>query len=956
MENEFDLLGKRLKKVVTERFDSPTFIQKESIPHILEGKNMLLISETGSGKTESVLFPVFDLFLRKERKPISILYITPLKSLNRDMLKRILWWGKKLDFDVSVRHGDTTQYERSMQAANPSDMLISTPETLQTVLVGKVMRKHLSNVKWVVIDEIHELVDNKRGTQLSLGLERLKRLTGGFQIIGLSATVGSPDKVASFLGNNVKIVNAAKEKKVKIKVTCPGVRTEDVSTSKRINVSPETSSRVREIISQIKKRESVLVFTNTRESAEVLSSRLKILEPNVKAEVHHSSLSKNIRINAEKDFRDQKLKALLCTSSLELGIDIGSIDFVLQYLSPRQVMKLLQRVGRAGHSMEKVSEGIILGGDTDDCFEAAVIAKQSQDRKIEETRVYEKALDVLGHQITGLVLEDYEIPMDKAYSLVKRAYPYHKLTEAEFFDVCRLMEKLGVLWINDLDQERVEKYMRGEIPREDRFKGRKHKDLFLRRRKNAWTYYYHNLSTIPDVKSYKIHDVFTNQNVGTLDAGFIALHGGPGQGFIVKGQAWRILDVGENSVMIEPMAGIEAAVPAWEGELIPVPFDIAQGVGRLRRGIAENIKDDPVSFVSENYPVSLRVAKKLVSDVKSQLSWGLPTDKEVLVEYGGEHVVFHTCFGSLVNDTIGRVLSVLLTERLGSVGLQTDPYRIILKTNGWKEATEVFLDLKPSVIENILKDSLPGTELFHWRFLHVAKRLGIISRGADFGKGYLKKIVEVYQDTPAYEEAFNEVMHDKVDVSKAREILELLRKKEIKVTIREGISPVGRRALERRHEIIPPNRPEKEILEIYKKRLLGTRVGLLCCNCGKWTTIKEIRTISGDLECQKCKSKLISIVPKRYLLEAQQLVLKKVKNEKITKEEKKWLDHTIDLASLVIASGKDAAVVLAGRGVGLRTAGRILAKMRTGDELIKEILRAERNYIKTRRFWSTGES
>jgi len=952
----FTALGGKLENLVRQRFERPTEIQKESIPLALEGKNLLLISETGSGKTESILLPVFSQFLKKEHNPISILYITPLKSLNRDLLKRILWWSKKLDFDVSVRHGDTTQYERSMQAANPSDMLISTPETLQSIMVGKVMRKHLRNVKWVVIDEIHELVDNKRGAQLSIGLERLKRLAGDFQVIGLSATVGSPEKVASFLGKGFRIIDAAREKKISLSVDSPGTGPEDVLLSKKLLLSPETAARVRKIRDIVRKKESVLVFTNTRESAEVISSRLKVIDPGLPLETHHSSLSKEVRISAEKDFKEQRLKALLCTSSLELGIDIGAIDFVLQFLSPRQVMKALQRVGRSGHSISRVSEGLIVGGDSDDCFESAAIAGNAAKRKIEKTSVYEKALDVLGHQLTGLVLEDYEIPLDQAYSLVKKAWPFRKLSEAEFFEVCVLMERLGVLWINYKDGGFVEMYKSGKIKREDRFKGKALKDLVLKRRRNAWTYYFQNLSTIPDVRKFKVHDVFSNRPVGTLDAEFIALHGSPGQGVIVKGQAWRILDIGESRVMVEPMSGIEAAVPAWVGELIPVPFEIAQKVGSIRREVADLLekKKDPVPFLAEKYPITKRVAKKLVNAVKEQSAWGtLPTDRKVLVEYDNENIIFHTCWGSLVNDTIGRVLSVLLTERLGSVGLKIDPYRIVLKTSGfaWREAAELFMDLNPKRVETVLKDSLPNTELFHWRFLHVAKRLGIIERNAEFGKGYLRKIIEAYSNSPVYQEALNEIYQDKLDLEKTREVLKLVREKKIKITIKEGVSPLGKGALARRYEIVPPERPEKEIFEIFKKRLLETKIGLVCCNCGKWVSIFRVRDIPENIKCEKCSARLISVVPKRYLIEAQEIILKKLQKKKLSKEEERWLSMATDTASIVLAHGREAALTLAGRGVGLKTSGRILAKMQTGDELIREILHAERNYVKTRRFW-----
>ncbi len=950
MKDAFSMFGKRLESLVRERFEGPTPIQKETIPLILRGRNVLSISETGSGKTESVLLPVFSLFLEKERKPISILYITPLKSLNRDLLNRIVWWSRKLDFEVSVRHGDTSQYERSMQAANPSDMLISTPETLQSILVGKVMRNHLKNVKWVVIDEIHELVDNKRGAQLSLGLERLRRLAGSFQTIALSATVGSPKKVASFLGRGFSIIDAAREKKTLITVDSPGAGPGDAPLSKKLLLSPEAAARVRRIRELVAQKESSLVFTNTRETAEVLSSRLRIADPSLLLETHHSSLSKEVRIRAEKDFRESRLKALLCTSSLELGIDIGAIDFVLQFMSPRQVMKLLQRIGRSGHSIERVSEGMILSGDSEDCFESAVIARDALQRRIEATSVYEKALDVLGHQLVGLALEDYTVPMDRAYSIIRKAYPFRNLGQKEFFDVCVLMERLGGLWINYRDEKVLEKYRSGEISREDRFKGFGLGDFLLRRRRTSWTYYYGNLSTIPDVRNYKVHDVFSNKPVGTLDAEFIALHGGTGQGVIIKGQAWRILDVGDSKVMVEPMSGIEAAIPAWEGDLIPVPFEVAQAVGGLRRGIAERLgKGDPAGFAMESFPVTRRAARKMIRLVKDQAKWGhVPTDREMLVEYDSENVIIHTCWGSLVNDTVGRVLSVLLTGKLGSVGLQTDPYRIVLKTpgSGWKVALETFMDLKPGRLETALRESLPLTELFH-----VAKRLGIIARDADFGKGYLRKIIEAYSNTPAHEEAMNEIFQDKLDLPKASEALSLLRDGKVRITVKEGISPMGRKALDRRYEVVPPERPEKEIFGIFKKRLLATRIGLVCCNCGDWASMREVKDVPPELECPKCGAKLISVVPSRRLLDAQQLVKKKLSGKKLSKDEQKWLDHALDTASLMLSHGKDAALTLAGRGVGLKTAGRILARLQEGDDLVHEVLRAERNYVKTRRFW-----
>ncbi|HLD77563.1 MAG TPA: DEAD/DEAH box helicase, partial [archaeon] len=605
-----------LKRLVRARFSEPTEIQRQVIPHVLAGRNALVISETGSGKTESVLLPIFDLWVRERAKaeaaadaahvaehtqdaaagaglkpkkgppafaralkPISILYLTPLKSLNRDLLSRVEWWAEKLGFEVAVRHGDTSQHERSMQAANPADLLISTPETLQSVLVGKVMRQHLANVRWVVVDEVHELVDSKRGVQLTVGLERLKELiknAGGAepQLIGLSATVGSPALVAEWLRGSsapVTVVNASSAKRIAIRVSSPEATAKDRELAQELHMSPETTARLRMIAEHIREKEAVLVFTNTRESAEALSSRLRVLDRTLPIETHHSSLAKDVRISAEQRFKSQELKALLCTSSLELGIDIGAVDFMVQYMSPRQVLKLLQRLGRAGHSLRKVSEGTIIASDIDDCFESAVIGRLALQRWVEETHCYEEALDVLGQQIIGLALEEYKIPLEKAYGIVRKAYPYRNLSKERFIAVARLLEKLRLLWVNEpgsgfsivgaetrsATASGLEDMTRPEAASEleEAAPFAEDGELALKRSKRAWEFYYGNLSTIPDSKHYQIFDTYAQKPVGSLDAEFVAMHGTPGTAFIVKGSPWRILEVTQDQVLVEPMGG-----------------------------------------------------------------------------------------------------------------------------------------------------------------------------------------------------------------------------------------------------------------------------------------------------------------------------------------------------------------------------------------------------------------
>ena len=950
----FDLLSPELQKHVKERFRNPTPIQEKTIPTILSGKNVLILASTGSGKTESSLLPIFDKIIREKPSQISTLYITPLRALNRNLQDRLYWWAGKLDLDISTRHGDTTQYERSKQAANPPDIMISTPETLQSLLVGKTMREHLKNVKYVVIDEVHELVGSKRGVQLSLALERLKNLAQrDIQIIGLSATVGSKEDVARFLiGNSdrdIEILDVSGGKKLDINVQSASItkenRTEIKELADKGSVPIQVAARLNKIWELTKNKESVLIFTNTRESAEILSSRLKILDNSIEA--HHSSLSKNVRIEAERKFKEREIKKLVCTSSLELGIDIGSIDFVLQFMSPRQVSKLLQRVGRSGHDLQRISNGVIIAGEIDDVLESTSIAKLAMEKKIEQTPVYGKSLDVLAHQIVGLALEG-DIELDKAYDILRKASPFEKLGRDEFFEVCMFMDKLGYLWVND-------KFTPGKV--------------FIRRKKKSWEYYYGNLSTIPDVKNYQLFDTISNQAVGSLDAEFVALNGNPGTNIICKGLCWKIIELRNDRLYVEPVGGIEAAIPAWEGELIPVPEEVAKTVADIRKNVALKIglKEDSkkiTGWLKENYPVAQEVAEDIFEIIKKQVAFGfVPDNDNILVEYGNPpedietdqnfRVIFHTSFGSLINDTIGRALTTALTNSMGSVGLKIDPYRIVLtlQSQNWQAVLDVFNNLKSADLDNLLEINLTNTDLFRWRFLHVAKRFGIISKGADYSKAYLRKIIDIYSKSPVYKEALNEIFEEKLDIPGAKKAVESIRKGKIKIKIMEGISPLGKLGLGRKFEIVPPDKPEKEILEMFRQRLENTEVGLVCCNCAKWSAIYTVRNLPKAIICPLCGARLVGIVPEKYADDARKLIKKNLERKKLTQQEKKWLNMTLDSGSLVITYGTDAARALAGRGVGVATAKRILSKQSKGDDLLRDILEAERQYAKNRRFW-----
>lgn len=945
--DEFAKLNKKVKNPLSELgIKKPTLIQRKAIPPLLAGKNSLLIAPTGTGKTEAALLPVFSQYLDEKREEgIKIIYIAPLRALNRDMLKRHQRWEEYLDVDIQVRHGDTTRYQRRKQALNPPDMLITTPETLQAILPGSRMKEHLRSVKWVVVDEVHELAESKRGTQLTLALERLARLGGKFQRVGLSATVGNAEETGKFLVGSereVEIVDASSTEKMSVSVDSPMPSEEDAELSDELNAQPSMIARLRRIKNLIEDHESTLTFVNTRETAETLGSRLKFWDSDFPVRIHHGSLSRGYRISSEDEFRDGELKSIICTSSMELGIDIGAIDFVIQYGSPRQVKRFIQRVGRSGHKISAASEGVIIATDPDDVMESEVIAKKSLTQELEPTKIHENSLDVLAHQIVGFNLDGVREP-EEIFQFVKDSYPYRDLSEEDFNSVIQQLQDESLLWKNK------EGISRG---------------------KRTWKYYYTNLSMIPDIKHYKIHDIISGESIGTLDEEFVISRVDLGATFICQGRAWKVVEVEEDQVRVEPIDDPYGAVPAWEGELIPVNYETSQEVGEYRSKVEKLIEKG-----MSDEEITKKLEKEFPAD-KDAIEWSvnylrehyeeapIPTQKNFVIETYKNFAVLHAPLGTIVNKTFAQILTALLSTRIGtSVGVKSDPYRIAFRFPSREDVSaleETLSELESDYLEPLLEKILSQSSIFRWKLLHVAKRFGAISKDAEFSEIKGKRLVKAYENTPLWKETEREVRLEKMNIIKLKETIKKINQNQIKIrktrrSEKQGPTPIGLPILNELAmggELVVPERAEREIIKALKRRLQNKQVNLFCLHCYDWSTLTRVRRLEEQPECGNCGARLLAMIPRRKR-GVKKALKKEKKNKKLKDEEKEAVKRARKSANLIITHGKKAITAMAGRGVGPATASRILSmQYKNENKFFKAILDAERVYARTHQFWN----
>ncbi|MGA2664931.1 MAG: DEAD/DEAH box helicase [Nitrososphaerales archaeon] len=924
----------------------PTPPQAEASPLIADGQNVLVIAPTGSGKTETAMLPLLSrLVERGHGEGISIVYITPLRALNRDMLRRLETWCTRLSLKIEVRHGDTPLSQRQRQSRDPPDVLVTTPETLQAMLPGSRMRRNLSTVRAVVVDELHNLIESKRGVQLTVGLERLRDVAGDFQLVALSATVGSPEEAGRFIfgGAEHRVVRAVIPKEFKYRVEYPTPSSADGEISRETFSGVDLAARLSLINEQIESHRSTLIFVNSRTLAEMLGEKLNRLRGDVG--VHHGSLPREERERVEGAFKEGRLRALVCTSTLELGIDIGSVDLVVQYMSPRQVTSLIQRVGRSGHDLKRTSEGVLIAVSADDVLESAASIEEARLGRLEETRPYHNSLDVLTHQVAGYLMDHGSLERGEVLARVRRAYPFRDLTGETFQ---RVVEYMGQL-----------RKLRADGTRLSMTRGTRE-------------YYFQNLSMIPDETRYLVIDLANNQSVGILGMEFVLLRAKVGLHFILKGRVWQIEKIADDrKIYVTSTDDPLAAVPGWDGEMLPIPYGLAQKTGALRGEVASLLASsgsDPeasATGMTARHPVSVEGARMVVDEVHEHLRLGapLPTDRVVLLEGWQKYLIVHSCFGESINRTLAYTFEEVLSRK-GLIRLwYLDGYRIMIELTvdsaelDLRKLADELYGMAPEEFERTYAVAAQRNFPFPARVKAIAERFGALRRGQFIAHPNLCSLPTRFENTPVFEESLQETGRDLLDMRRAKELLVSVAQGAVRVETfqsEDKPTPVAYHILYRYldvPELVAPDSLARTTIERMKLSIYGTAIELVCMKCGLAQGPTSIGELADEPHCTTCGSGLLA--PAFWNSgQVAGLVGRKLRGDALGEDERTEVAKDRRAADLVLSYGRRAVVAQAVYGVGPQTAARILARMEEDEEkFYRDLLEAKLKFIETRPFW-----
>jgi ATP-dependent helicase Lhr and Lhr-like helicase len=835
----FNVLCPLVRNWFKDKFKEFSPPQKFSIMNIHSRENTLISSPTGSGKTLSAFTAILNELIQLSGKDIIenkvyCVYISPLKALANDIEKNlnqpldeikkyaektIKGSSSKIDIRVAIRTGDTTTSEKAGMLKKVPHIIITTPESLGIMLTSPKLREKFQSVEWVIIDEIHAIASSKRGTQLSVGIERLSALVKKsnpnheFTRIGLSATVSPLEKIAQFLVGMenadlekfrpCKIIDVQNIKKMDLKVLSPvpNLIEADYKT---------TYDKMYELLDKlIQDHKTTLIFTNTRSATERVVHHLKDrfpknyvkLNDDGKTEeydgvdeksfigAHHSSLSKEHRLNIENRLKEGKLKCVVSSTSLELGIDIGYIDLVILLGSPKSVARALQRIGRSGHKLHDISKGRIIVLDRDDLVECSVLLKAAIEHKIDKVDIPENPLDVLAQEIFGMAVEESR-SLDEVYGIVKSSYSYRNLERKDFIEVIRYLTGQYV----SLEDRNV--YAKIWYDESNGMIGKKGK--------MARVLYMTNIGTIPDESFIKVKLQGNKDDdkafIGKIDENFLERLK-RGDVFVLGGNTFEFLYAQGMTAFVKASINRPPTVPSWASETLPLSFDLSLEIQKFRRLMNDyfekkSSKEEIVDFINKYLYVDHYGANAIYEYFHDQYHYSLiPHDKRIIIEYFTEgkkkYIIFHTLYGRRVNDVLSRILGLVVSR------IQHKDVEININDNGFYILTEeniqaarAFNLIKASDLRKIAEMSLDKSEVLARRFRHCATRALMILRTymgkrKSVGKQQLSSrllissVRRISEDFPILKEARREILEDLMDIKNSEKVIENIEHKRV---------------------------------------------------------------------------------------------------------------------------------------------------------------------------------
>jgi len=810
-------IKKILHPLVSEWFFSkfPEFSlpQKYGVLAIWKRKNILISAETGGTKTLTAFLSILNYLVvlaeKQELKDkVYAVYTSPLKALSNDIHKNLLEPLEEIEklahkekiklqkIRIALRTGDTTTKDRAKMLKAPPHILITTPETLAIVLTSKNFVDNMREVEFCIVDEIHSL-DNKRGAYLSLTLERLNEVSSSWPVkIGLSATIEPMDQVALFLvgvdsSREVEIAKINLNKKIDIQVLSP---------VKNIIEDEGLHLKMYNLISQlVQKHKTTLIFTNTRSATERVVNYLKERFPteygdeNIAA--HHSSLSKVHRFDIEERLRQGKLKVVVCSTSLELGIDIGYIDLVIMLGSPKSSSRALQRMGRAGHQLHNIAKGRFIVLDRDDLIECSVIQKEMIERKINEVRFPRNCLDVLSQQIYGMAI--YKIWKEsELFATIRKSYCYSDLTRSDFLDVISYLsgeyalEKnhvYGKIWY-DKDTKEIGK--RGKLAR---------------------VFYMTNIGTIPEESFIRVKIAGTEEPVGVIDEAFLSRMR-KGDVFVLGGKKYLYRYTRGMNLYVSSEVRRNPTIPSWFSEMLPLSFDSGLEINKFRALMKKKLKSykpkpETLEFIKSYLYVPRETAEAIYNYFLEQHSFlEIPDEKTIIIEkftdtdQEKKYLLFHSLYGRRVNDALSRAIGYIIGALGGrdvELGISDNGFYLSGENMILKRALE---NLKEKNLEKFLKEAIDRTDVLARRFRHCATRALMILRSykgktKTVGKQQMKShfllaaVKKISNEFPILREARREIFEDLMDIENARLVLKWIEQGKVKIKVIETKLP-----------------------------------------------------------------------------------------------------------------------------------------------------------------------